>query len=61
MKTILSILCCMVLLTTTLPAEKIYTLEQLTGMLESNNLLMKISALDKKIAKEEYRMERALE
>ena len=41
-------------------ASKQYTLEQLVALAEKNNLLVKISQLDKQIATEEYRDARVL-
>lgn len=63
MKFLISIICCTLLLNQWLPAENIhksYTLNELIQLAQANNLLLKITNLDKKIAREEYRDLRAL-
>jgi outer membrane protein TolC len=60
MKFLINIICCLVLVTQWLPAETNYTLPQLIQLAKQNNLLLKISEMDRKIAVEEYRDARAL-
>jgi outer membrane protein TolC len=63
MKFLISIICCTLLVTQWLPAEKNeknYTLNELINLAKSTNLLLKITDLDKDIAREEYRDLRAL-
>ena len=60
MKFLITIICGMLFVTQWLPAEKKYSLNELIRLMKSNNLLLKISHMDKNIAREEYRIERAL-
>ncbi len=60
MKFPITIICCLALDTQWLPAETNYTLPRLIQLAKQNNLLLKISEMDRKIAVEEYRDARAL-
>lgn len=60
MKFLLSIICCLLMVTQSPAAEKEYNLDELIGLMKSNNLLYKITGIDQEITKEEYRIHRAL-
>ncbi|MCP4158228.1 MAG: TolC family protein [bacterium] len=60
MKYLVYIICCLSLFSQGIMAKKNYSLDQLLQLARQNNLVMKVSQLDKKIAVEEYKNERAL-
>jgi cobalt-zinc-cadmium efflux system outer membrane protein len=64
MRFLIPIICCLLPLVPVLHAEQehhqYYSLDQLIELMKTNNLLLKISGIDKKIAREEYRIGRAL-
>ena len=60
MKILICIICGLMLVTQGVGAKKNYTLNELVQLMKSNNLLFKISDIDKDIAREEYRINRVL-
>lgn len=60
MKFLISVICCLLMVTQWLTAQKQYNLNELIGLMKANNLLYKITGIDQDITKEEYRIHRAL-